>query len=157
MRAQKQGVAGFYVDLPALLAIMIGISIFTISIYGAHTSYLERRQEGKMNRQLDNFVRDLRSYSYLAISPGVFRADRLNNLNISYIEETYPSETLGFHYQINIDDNSGYRHDHSVSFSTSPIPYDRDVYAKSTSVLIQEGSGRTHLARMTVYIWGVSP
>ncbi len=156
MRSREDGIAGFYVDLPALLTIMIGLSIFTVSIYSAHASYLERRQQGEMSRRLDNFVKELRNFQYVANSPGVFAADRLSNLNTSMIKETYPPDTLRFHYRIEIEDNSGYQKDHSVSFATSETPTIRDVYAKSTSIMITEGSGRAHLARLTVYIWEVS-
>ncbi len=155
MRSREDGVAGFYIDLPALLAIMIGLSIFTLSIYTAHASYLERRQEGEMSRRLDSFVQELRNYRSIATSPGVFAADRLSNLNTSVMKETYPPDTLRFHYRVDIEDNGGYSTDHFVSFSTLNIPSNQDVYAKSTSVVIVESSGRSHLARMTVYIWEV--
>ncbi len=156
MRSRDEGVAGFYVDLPALLTIMIGLSIFTVSIYSAHASYLERRREGEMSRRLDNFVKEFRNYKYVADSPGVFAADRLSNLNTSMIQETYPPDSLRYHYRIEIEDNSGYQKDHSVEFNTSDMPANKDIYAKSTSVIITDGSGRSHLARMTVYIWEVS-
>ncbi len=109
-----------------------------------------------MSRRLDNFVKELRNFQYVANSPGVFAADRLSNLNTSMIKETYPPDTLRFHYRIEIEDNSGYQKDHSVSFATSETPTIQDVYAKSTSIMITEGSGRAHLARLTVYIWEVS-
>ncbi len=153
MRARR-GVAGFFVDIPALLLILVGISIFTASLYHSHTSYLERREEEALKEELDRFVENLRGYRYLAGSPGVFIAGRVERVNRSILNESYHPTTLGFRYSLEIEDNSGYEKDYSREINTERIPSSRDVYVKSTSIIIKEYNGRNHLAELRVSIWG---
>ncbi len=153
MLMRKDGVAGFFVDIPALLAIIIGISIFTFSLYSAHASYLERRGSEDMARRLDSFVTDFRSNDYLTSSPGVFTGEVLSNLNITHIKDIYSPEALRFHYRIEFEDNSNYAHSYTTSLETMNTPSEQDIFAKSSSVIITEGSGSAHLAKLTIYIW----
>ncbi len=157
MKWRRDGVAGFFADIPALLAIIIGLSIFTFSLYSAHGSYLDRRGSEDMARRLDSFAKEFNTNSVLTSSPGVYLGEALRNLNQSDVMELYPPEALGFHYRIDFQDDSGYANGYSTSFETDKMPSQRDVFAKSTSVLITEGTGRAHLARLTFYIWRLNP
>ncbi len=155
MLDDDKGVAGFYVDIPALLAIIVGISIFTFTIYSAHISYEERRETSEMYDELDSFMKQFRRDEYLCSDTGEFEGDKINLLNLSLLEELYPRDELGFHYKITFQDNSGYDNDYTTSFQTTNIPRDKSVYTKRSSVVIVEENSIKHLSELRISIWSV--
>lgn len=156
MRSDDRGIAGFFVDIPALLAIIIGISIFTLSVYNAQLSYIERRNDDLMVDKLDDFMRNFRNYEFISESSGTFSAENIASLNLSILTSRYSPDSLGFHYKISIEDHSGYDEDHSTVFQTERLPKNKDVYSKTSSVLISCPMGRKHLAELQIQIWEVS-
>ncbi|MFO7990769.1 MAG: hypothetical protein R6U61_00565 [Thermoplasmata archaeon] len=155
MMDDENGVAGFYVDIPALLAIIVGISIFTFTIYSAHVSYEGRMDEAEMYDELGSFMEQFRRDDYLCSDTGEFEAGKINLLNISLLEDLYSPDELGFHYRITFEDNSAYDNDYSKTYQTSSIPTDKSVYTKRSSVVIVEDNNVKHLSELRISIWSV--
>lgn len=155
IKKDESGIAGFFVDIPAILAILIGLSIFTVSMYRGYSTYLEEEGEEQGMKDLDHFMDSFRSYHVIAESPGVFSASKLSDLNMSILMETYHPQTLDYQYNITIQDHGGYAADYSCSFQTVTPPAQSDIYSTRTSLIIADGMGRNHLAELQISIWGV--
>lgn len=156
MQSDRDAVAGFYIDIPALIAIFIGLSLFTFSIYSVHSSYMERRDSEDMTDRLELFVRDLRSNGQLTSSTGVFNGDIISTMDDARFRELYHPDTLGFDYRVEFQDNSGYTESYSTVFETADIPSHQGVYVRISSVLIREAMGINRLTMLRVTIWRVN-
>ncbi len=155
MHRDNRGVAGFFVDIPALLTIIIAISIFTLSIFHVQSVYIQEQKENDMKQDLDDFMSSFRRYHLIIESPGVYVSENLETLNQSILNRTYHPQSLGFEYKISITDNSLYDNDLSFEFKTSSIPSQEQVYSRSTSVVVEDALGRAHLCSLKVTIWEV--
>ncbi len=153
MKKSNQGVAGFFADIPALLAIMIGIWLFTFSLYHTHSRYIEEVQKESMHVEVEDFVRVVRSHHLLAISPGVFCVERLECVNISLLMEYLDPMDMGFHYRIDIKDDSMYQDSFTLSMQTSTLPQDRDIYSRTSSIVVVHRDGSRHLSSLQVRLW----
>lgn len=155
MRSDDKGVAGFFLDVPTLLVIIVAIMIFSLSLFHNHTVYIQNQKEEDMYKNLDDFISSFRSYPMIAENTGVYSSDNLRSLNESILNKSYPVESMGFEYKISISDNSLYDSHHSYEFSTAEIPLDKETYSRSTSVVIRDDIGRAHLSSLKIMIWEV--
>lgn len=155
MIKDQRGVAGFFVDIPALLVIMIGLSVFTVSIYRAQSSYADRVRDENWDQKLADFMDMMRKHDLLAHRSGVFSVRNLAGLNDTTLIEAYNTSSMGFNYRIQIIDNDAYLTDHSRTFQTAGLPLNKDIYADETSIVLRQSDGRTHLSSMMVSIWEV--
>ncbi|MGM0510697.1 MAG: hypothetical protein ACQESD_06180 [Thermoplasmatota archaeon] len=156
MKRSKEGVAGFFLDIPALLAILIAFSIFTVSIFHAQQNFSERSEIGSKEEKIRDFIRRIRT-SALTKSEGRFEADKIANLNLSLLQDIFPPDSLNFHYNLSIEDNSQYADSYSCSFQTSKRPRTDNIYSARSPITIEERTGVSHLASLKVMIWGVGP
>ncbi|GEM_PF-3974669 len=156
MRKGTKGVAGFFADIPALLAIIIGLWLFTFSLYHTHSRYIEDVKSETMHGDLEDFVRIVRDNNMITRSPGVLCGEKLDSLNNSMFVEQLDPVDLGHNYMVEIEDDSGYPTVYSATISSSPLPEDRDVYSRRTSVVIAEPEGKMHLSTVYVSIWGLT-
>lgn len=147
-----KGIGGFFTDVPALIVIIIGLSIFTVSVYNFHDNYVEKKYEDGMEEDLESFMKDIRNYDYIAESDGVFYSSNLQELNSTRIREDYDPNSLGFGYKIEVIDNSGYDQRYNKTINTGKVPSDKDVYVDSTSITIKDYS-QYHLGTLKIYIW----
>ncbi len=152
MRRNEKAIAGFFLDVPALLAILIGLSIFTLSIFHAQQNYNELRENESMERKLQDFIKNIRTSS-LTVGGGKMRASTIENLNISSLKDKFPPDQIGFDYNITIQDNSQYDEPYYFSFQTSDKPKNDDIYSTKSPITIEEGNGASHLASLRVLIW----
>ncbi|MFW5904362.1 MAG: hypothetical protein ACOC89_04345 [Candidatus Saliniplasma sp.] len=155
MHRDDRGVAGFFVDIPALLTIIIAISIFTLSLFHAQSVYIREQKEEDMKQNLDDLISSFRRYHHISESPGVYNYENLEALNQSILNRTYDRQSLGFEYRIKITDNSFYENDYSFEFKTSPIPSHEQIYSRSSSVVVENDLGRVHLCSLKITIWEV--
>ncbi|MFW6040989.1 MAG: hypothetical protein ACOC85_04055 [Thermoplasmatota archaeon] len=153
MKKDKKGIAGFFLDIPALLVIIIALSLFTYSIYITHTNYLEEKREQNLKKELEVMTYEFRNYDYIAESDGIFKVANLQSLNISILIESFNPDVLGYHYSIEIIDNSGYNPEYSFKFQTQDIPPNRDIYSQWSSVVVRTDGERTHLCNLRISIW----
>ncbi|MFW6072231.1 MAG: hypothetical protein ACOC6U_01885 [Thermoplasmatota archaeon] len=148
----RKGIGGFFTDVPALIVIIIGLSIFTVSIYNFQSNYVEKKYQEGMEEDLKSFMKDIRNYDYISESDGVFYASNLQDLNSTRIREDYIPNSLGFDYKIEVIDNSDYTHKYNKTIKTGTVPSDMDVYVDSTSITIKDYS-QYHLGKLKIYIW----
>ena len=154
MRRCKEGVAGFFLDIPALLAILIGFSIFAVSIFQAQQNFSERNEMELREEKTRDFIRRIRT-SALTKSEGRFEADKIAKLNLSLLQDLFPPDPLDFHYNLTIEDNSQYDDLYSCSFQTSKRPKTENIYSARSPIIIEENTGVSRLASLKVMIWGV--
>ena len=155
MYRDDRGIAGFFVDIPALLVIIIAISIFTLSIFHVQSVYIQEQKENDMKQDLDDFMSSFRRYHLITESPGVYVSENLEALNQTTLNRTYHPRSLGFEYKISITDNSLYENQRSFEFETSPVPSQKQVYSRSSSVVVEDELGRARLCSLKITIWEV--
>ncbi len=153
MYGDRKGIAGFPLDGPLLLAILIALMLFIFTFQQLHSAQLEDGHDD-LKRQIDDFTGTLRSDDLLTISEGVICSEKLSNMNESEMEKRFSTSELGFNYRIKFVDNSGYSEDQGRVLQTSEPPKDVDIYSRHTSIIIRDGQ-RNHLASMEVQIWSV--
>lgn len=154
MLKDRKAVAGFFSDIPALLAILIALSIFSVSVFNAQQNFEKQKSSEDMKEKADDFL-DVVLTSQFTKNKGRFQADKLVNLNVSSVQKFYPPNSLGFQYNLTIEDNSQYEHSYSCSFQTSSKPALGDIYSASSPINIEEENGNSHIGTVTVFIWGV--
>ena len=154
MEIDRKGIAGFFIDIPALIVIIIGLSIFTASIYQAHLSYAEEKGEEHMIDDLDNFIKNFRNYDYISESEGVYRIENLRTLNSTILEKEYSPAKLEFHYKIEIIDDSNYNSKYYFSFQSDGLPKNQDIYSLKSPIILKEDTGISHLSTLRISIWG---
>lgn len=153
MKIDRKGVAGFFIDIPALIVIIIGLSIFTVSIYQAHLSYSEEKREEHMINDLNNFIKVFREYDYISESEGIFRIENLKTLNSTILEREYSPTKFKFNYKIEIIDDSNYNNKYYFSFQSDELPKNQDIYSLKSSIILKEDTGINHLSTLRISIW----
>ncbi len=150
-----KGVAGFFVDIPALLAIIIGIWLFSFSLYSTHSRYIEEVEMENMYHDLEDFMRMIRSEDMMVRSPGVFCGDKLQVLNHSYLVGSLDPQELGFNYRIDIRDDSSYTDTFTLSMSSAELPEDMNIYSRTSSMVLANRDGSMRLSSLQIRIWGL--
>ncbi len=148
----NKGVGGFFTDIPALIVIIIGLSIFTVSAYNFHNEYVQKKYNDGIEENLDSFMDNIRNYDYIAESDGVFYASNVQRLNSTTIKKDFNPNSLGFNYKIEIIDTSGYEQRYDKSIETETVPSNKDVYIDSSSITIRSSS-TYHLGKLKISIW----
>lgn len=108
-----------------------------------------------MKDDLDDFISSFRRYHLITESSGVYVSENLEALNQSLLNRTFHPQSLGFEYKISITDNSLYEDEQSFEFKTSPVPPQKQIYSRSTSVVVEDDIGRAHLCSLKITIWEV--
>lgn len=156
MRGDERGIAGFFVDGPVLLIIIIALSIFSASVYHSYQVYEEGRRTDEMEDWLEDFIHSVRTCDCLTDSPGVISGEKLSSLNNTRFTNIFRPTDLGFHYNITIDDKSGYLTDCSKWYSSGRRSTSGDIFVKRTAMVVRFKGGESHLVSVTVSIWEMS-
>ena len=153
---RSSGVAGFFEDIPVLILVTLGISMFLFSSAHAFTNYLQHQSQQDLQDDAVRFAHSLRSYDRLIEdkTPGVFSQERIERLNTSQLTKGFPPDHLAFEYQVTILEMREKPEDGLASYTwlTSPIPKGKDRAIVQSYVLIEDASG-AHPARLSVLVW----
>ena len=106
----REGVGEFSEDLPALLVVLVAISLFVSGATQAYSSFQEREKAARERERVECFIALLRSDATIIRDgqAGLFDLEALREANsASQILARYSSARVGF--------------DHSLQFEISPI------------------------------------
>ena len=159
---RKDAVAGFFEDIPALMVVVIGVTIFLASMINAFMNYSVRQydddpQEGQKLLEAiiahPGLVKD-------GYKDGTFDRGKLRNLTIEDIEKDIFTE---FNYEIFIEDVSDYPDRENFNFNTSNLSdIDEDVefrlriiYPVNIYTSIEQHQRQTciHGAVLSITLW----
>jgi hypothetical protein len=155
-KKRKEGIAGFFEDIPVLIVVTIATGIFLGSLVSAYVNYLDQFEYRNMRENVTDFSDALRSYGgfIYEYEEGVFEGDKLISVDERTLQEDFNESTLGYHYQVAIIDTSDYpnSNNYTISFGNSNPPMKVNKYTVTSSVLIKVDE-KFHAAQMIVTIW----
>ena len=118
---RKDAVAGFFEDIPALMVVVIGVTIFLASMINAFMNYSVRQYEDDP-QEGQKLLEAIVSYPGLikdGYKDGTFDRGKLRNLSIEDLERDIFTD---FDYEIYVEDVSDYPDRENFTFNTSKVP-----------------------------------
>jgi len=138
-------------ELPALLVVLIAISLFTVSVAEATMTWNENQEWEMLQKDCKTFLKLLRCSELLCIpnSPGIFDQAKLSNISTNELAQTFNTSDLGFEYRISIQTMLN---NVSLLFYSSAFP-ESGMVCTSHSCVNLDNQGRIGGARLVVSIW----
>ena len=153
---KSRGVSGIFEDMPVLIIVILGVSLFLLSSVHAYSTYLQNQIRSELREDAIDLSSALRSYDRFLgdATPGVFSLEKVARLNESEFEKDFPPVHLGFQYQVSLIVTSKSAAFNESTFTWSSLDHvnGRDTAGAQSFVLIDDGL-RSHPARMYVLIW----
>ena len=140
-------------ELPALMVVLIAISLFSVSVAHATMSWDDNQEFITLQEDCQTFSNMVRSSDILCSenSAGVYNLANIQNVSSEALLKKFNSTLLGFEYRITIQpiDNQT-----AISFQSGEVPDILQMATVHTCVNIVESS-RITAARLIVSIWEV--
>ena len=148
---RDEAIAGAVEELPALMVVLIAISLFSVSFAQATTSWSDNRDYIELQEDCRTFAGMMRSSDALCgnCDAGVFDISNIQNATGPVLFNEFNSTFLGFEYRVSVQSIDG---NSSVTFQTSEILDISNVATYHTCVNILDNEKITG-ARMIVSIW----
>lgn len=150
------GVAGAFEELPALLVVLVAVSLFTVSVAHAVSSGDDARDRARLQDDCLAFASMVRCSEVLGGSgcSGEFDMARLANASAVDFAEEFNSTMLGFGYRVvvNCVDLETGNTTLTVELGAAAIPDGGNVATSHTCVNVLD-AGTVGAARVSVSIW----
>ncbi|MBI5000250.1 MAG: hypothetical protein HZB92_01805 [Euryarchaeota archaeon] len=100
----NDGVGGFMEELPALLVVLVAISVFVAGVASAYAGYVERSESLARRDRCQAFVQQALSEPSLLHDSrqGLFDWGKVSVLSNSDFTARFPTERAGFNYSIEL-------------------------------------------------------
>jgi hypothetical protein len=151
----RSGVGGFTEELPALLVVLVAISLFIASAAQAYASYGSRQAAVRDRERVESFAGQLCSDAELTWHGrlAMFDASSLSNANASKaFHSRYNSSRMSFDYSVTIADLSG---SDSWNFSSGSVYIAGAKLRISSACNIADSGGFVRPALLTIEAWGM--
>lgn len=159
-----RGIAGYYEDIPALILVTIGMSLFLISAFNGYIAYVNAQERAKLTADALEFVTVLQSYDGLLYEPqmrmGLYDAQKVQTFasNESYaLMKLNSALRVGFDFRIRIVDMSDYPVKFDLYINSSAMLPSAALklgrYSIESTVNIYVASTEVHAAKLIVTIW----
>jgi hypothetical protein len=150
----REGIAGFFEDLPALLVVLVAVAIFILSIAGAYAAYGDYLQQLRFHEQAVEFSESIRTYEFLTYNQeeGKFQADALNETTAAQMAIDFHPENVGLHWNVRVVDVSGYGGKYTWSAGET-VPQGVSRIAITSPLTIRNNSDQIRGARLVVTVW----
>ena len=156
MNSSRKGVGGFFEDIPVLIIVTVGISVFLITSMHALSVYLTNDQHMNFRDDVDQFVQNLRTYTHLSDREGggTFSLDKVKDLSSERLIADFPPAKVGFHYQLSLEviDRSEEQLNRSFSWATGNIDSKADHVIVRSYLLVREGD-LLHASKLSLLAW----
>lgn len=152
----KNGVTGFFEDLPALAVVLMVFVIYLSLLGGVMDRSTEHHQTINFNEELNEFITQFRSASCLTHDgiTGLFDAHKVMALSLDNLTKEIQ---VDYDSRIEIRDTSGYYMNYSRTLNTTTIQEEeRFSMGKGvgiTAVSIWVSDEEIHSARVVITIW----
>ena len=153
-RRDVRAVAGSFEDLPALLIILVASSVLIVTIAGSYAAYHSYLDGLRLHEEAVQFSQAVRTYDILTWNgeEGRFLASKLNENSRAQMVLDFPPESLGFHYNVRIQDVSTYDYRYDW-WAGEEIPAGITRESVTSPVTIRNEAGQSHAAHLIVTIW----
>lgn len=157
LKGRKKGVAGFYEEIPAMILIIAGVTVFLISVVHVVSLYLSTVNQENIQDECYSLSRIVRSYDKImyngtySMNPvsGVFDIDKIKNITNETVMKDFHS-TRKFKITIEDLENTTAK----WTFGTEvPIPRPSVYAVEITSVVLKDKHDVFHVGRLTVEMW----
>jgi hypothetical protein len=103
-RKSREGVAGAFEELPALLVVLVGISLFTVSAAHSFSEWSGDQNYASLQEDCQTFAAMVKSSDLLCSErkSGCFDMAMLENCSEQEFLSMFNSSALGFDYQMTI-------------------------------------------------------
>jgi hypothetical protein len=156
---RDDAIAGAFEELPVLLVVLVAISLFSVSVAHAASSWAESDDYLNLQDDCQTFAGMVRASDTLCAEgkTGIYDIGKLQNISQEDFLEEFNSTLLGFGYRVTIqciDPETG-NVTLGVEIQTSEMPQNLELASFHTCVNVDD-AGATGAARITVTIWGLS-
>jgi len=154
-RGGESGASEFLEELPALLVVLLGITVFLASSVQAYFSYRDYQDGLRLHQHAVDFSEGVRNYSPLlwAEEPASFSAGALNESVRAQFHKDFLPERLGFRYSVRVETLKADPTD-SLWWAGEDLPPSTDRAGISSPVTVRSLTGQAHLGLLVVVVWG---
>ncbi len=159
-RVDEKGVAGFFLDLPVLLIVILGLTLFIVTFTNLYFVYIDEVENQQKYKSAIDLHQDVQMYDKLlyefegGFEIGHFSIDRLENMDNETFEEDITTDTR-YNYSVYIRNHERSEEWEFVN-GEYDIPERRDLnYFTSAVTLIGEGEEDRYIGQLTVILWEV--
>ncbi|MBA3046042.1 MAG: hypothetical protein KKH41_07340 [Candidatus Thermoplasmatota archaeon] len=149
-------VAGSFEELPALLVVLIAISLFSVSVAHATMSWDDSDDYVSLQEDCATFAGMVSSSSMLCVEghPGVYDYSALQNISEAEMLEEFNTTLFGFEYRISIQcldlESGNITFDREIITAEQPKGSNAACFNTCVNVMQPAGIGA---ARLSVTIW----
>jgi len=153
----KKGVAGFYEEIPAMVLVILGVTLFLLSVVHVVSLYLSTTTKETIQDECYQLSRLVRSYEKImyngtySMNPvsGIFDIDKINNLtNTTVLKDLHSTHK----YKIAIEDLENTSNVWYFGNDT-PEPRPAVIAVENAPVCIKVMHDVFHIGRLTVEMW----
>jgi hypothetical protein len=150
----RGGVGGFTEELPAMLVVLVAVSLFVASLATAHSSFVERERWLDRRESVSSVLGLLWSDQELTEGhAGMYDAMTLADENsTSYVVSILSPAVLGFQYRLEITSLDGKDLNFTVETGQRPTGKPTVVESSPCNILVGQGHVEPGLVRITA--WG---
>ncbi len=147
----EDAISGAFEELPALLVVLIAISLFSVSLAHATMSWDDNQEYNALQEDCQTFARIVRNSNVLCGEKhaGTYDLARIQNISNKAIMDNFNSTLLGFEYRILIQPVGNYS---AIIFQSSEMSDNFNIATFHTSVNLIN-NGKVSGARLIVSIW----
>ena len=157
-RFRDDAIIDTFEELPVLLVVLVAISLFSVSVAHAATSWGDTDDYLTLQEDCQTFAGMVRSSETLCVEgkAGVYDFGRLQNISYDDFLDEFNSSMLGFGYRVSIQciDTSTGNITLNTEIQTSEIPLNIAMASFYTCVNV-DNVGIMGAARLTVTIWRI--
>jgi hypothetical protein len=149
----RRAVGGFSEELPAMLVVLVAVSLFIASAAQAYASWDERQRDAKERERVETFAARLCAEPNLTWHGrlAMFDSARLADANCSaFLRSAYSADALGFEYSVSVSGIDGaeiWRHASAIE------PEGASVVRASRACNVVEADGLVRPCLLEVEAW----
>lgn len=147
---REEGMIGVFEELPALLVVLVAISLFAVSVAHSYSAWGESRDFLQLQEDCQTFAGMVRGSDTLCVQgkDGCYDLARLEELSEDTFRDEFDPVSLDFEYLVSIQ----YQAIDAVTVQSAEMTPGRGVASFSTCVNVED-NGVMSAARLTVSIW----
>ncbi len=160
IKTDKDGVAGFFLDIPVLLVIIIGLTLFILTFTNLYFAYVDEVENIEMYNSSVDVHRKIQMYEEILYEyegetrTGNLCVDKLDDIGNETFEEDITTDTR-YDYAVFIDSHQS---DHNWTFVNGdediPDRTDLNIFSSPVTLVERRDEGQEkYMGELTVVLW----
>jgi len=152
----RRGLSSITEELPSLLVVVLGISIFIASAADAYMARETHEESERLRQRADELAKIIRNWGAVSAGEdGVLDGARLMDVTGKRLKEDFEPEVQGLGFRVAFHDTGTYAKKYNKVLQTSRVPEDGDVAVVYSSVAARDPNGNLHPMQLIVKVWRV--